>query len=318
MPAGVNRGAGGAVEHWVGQLAIEVPSPQPSVRFRVAAAGRCGVVAIHKVWTYDESDGDHTLLSEGRLTLGDGRTLAWREYGPPDGRPLLRFHGMPGSRHSRHPHEESYDRFGVRVIVADRPGFGASTRLEGRGILVVANDAGSLLDHLGLDVVHVSGTSGGGPHALAFAALHPERARAAAVVVGAAPVFEEDTAGLIGLNREAWHASRDGWDAMYGLLAPLRRELLRDPLGAFRKVMDTAPPSDRAVMDDPDWQRVLKEDQREALRQGAEGWADEAMAVFGSWDFDPSAVSCSLTWWHGQPRCQRADRRRAAPRSNDG
>jgi pimeloyl-ACP methyl ester carboxylesterase len=63
--------------------------------------------------------------------------------------------------------------------------------------------------------------------------------------------------------------------------------------------MDAAPPTDRAVMDDPDWQRVLIEDQREALRQGAEGWADEAM-VFGSWDFDPSPVSCSPTWWHGE------------------
>ncbi len=87
---------------------------------------------------------------------------------------------------------------------------------------------------------------------------------------------------------------------MYGLLAPVRRALLRDPLAAFRKVMDAAPPTDRAVMDDPDWQRVLIEDQREELRQGAEGWADEAMAMFGSWDFDPSPVSCSLTWWHGE------------------
>jgi len=47
-------------------------------------------------------------VSEGRLILRDGRTLAWCEYGPPNGRPLLRFQGMPGSRYSRHPHEESY------------------------------------------------------------------------------------------------------------------------------------------------------------------------------------------------------------------
>jgi len=249
----------------------------------------------------DELVGEHNLpMSEGRLTLSDGRTLAWREYGPPDGRPLLRFQGMPGSRNSRHPHEESYDRIGVRVIVADRPGYGASTRFEGRGISVVAADAASLLDHLELDVVHVSGTSGGGPHALAFVAHYPERVRAATVVVGAAPLLEEETEGQIGLNREAWRASREGWDAMYGLLAPVRRELLRDPLGAFRKVMDAAPPTDKAVMNDPDWQRVLIDDQREALRPGAEGWADEAMAVLSSWDFDPSDVSCSLTWWHGE------------------
>ena len=239
------------------------------------------------------------MMREGRLTLRDGRTLAWHQYGPPDGRPLLRFQGMPGSRRSRHAQEDSYERFDVRVIVADRPGYGASTRLNGRGIRDVAADAVELLDHLGLDSVWTTGTSGGSPHVLAFAALYPERVRAASVVVGAAPLLDEDTGGLIGLNREAWVASRAGWDAMYALLAPVREEFLRDPLGAFREVMDAAPAADRAVMDDPDWQRVFIEDQEEALRPGAEGWADEAMAVLGPWDFDPSLVSCSFTWWHG-------------------
>ena len=84
-------------------------------------------------------------MSEGRMTLRDGRTLAWREYGPPDGRPILRFQGTPGSRNSRHPDEGAYDRLHVRVIVFDRPGYGASSRLTGRGISVVADDAAELL-----------------------------------------------------------------------------------------------------------------------------------------------------------------------------
>lgn len=131
---------------------------------------------------------------------------------------------------------------------------------------MVAADALELLDHLGLDSVYITGTSGGSPHVLAFAALYPERVRAATVVVGAAPLLDEDTGGLIGLNREAWVSSQEGWDAMYAVLAPVRGELLRDPLGAFRRVMDAAPPADRAVMDDPDRQRVFIEDQEEALR----------------------------------------------------
>jgi pimeloyl-ACP methyl ester carboxylesterase len=206
---------------------------------------------------------------------------------------------MPGSRFSRHPHEESYDRLNVRVIVADRPGFGASARLAGRGIVAVADDSVELLDHLGLDLVHVSGTSGGGPHALALTALHPGRVQAATIIVGGAPLLDSDTDGLIGLNRAAWFAARQGWKATYDLLAPIRQDLLRDPLGAFRGIMDTAPAADRAVMDNPDWQRVLIEDQLEALAPGAEGWADEAMAVMRRWDFDPSEVACTLTWWHG-------------------
>ncbi|TML19200.1 MAG: alpha/beta hydrolase [Actinobacteria bacterium] len=239
-------------------------------------------------------------VTGARLELHDGRILAWREYGSPDGRPILRFQGTPGSRNSRHPHEDSYARLDVRVIVADRPGYGESTRLPKRGISIVADDAAQLLDHLGLDRVHVIGGSGGGPHALAFAARHPERARAVTVVVGGVPLEEADTVGLIGLNRAGWYAAREGWDAMFELLAPVREELLHDPLAQFRSVMDATPESDRAVMEDPDWQRVFLEDVTEALRPGAKGWADEGIALLGSWDFDPADVRCSVTWWHGE------------------
>lgn len=239
-------------------------------------------------------------LSDGRLTLRDGRTLAWHEYGPADGRPLLRFQGTPSSRFSRHPQEEAYERLGVRVIVFDRPGYGASTRLPGRGISVVADDASQLLDHLELGVVHAIGGSGGGPHVLAFAANHPERVRAASVVVGATPLEEEDLGGLIQINRDAWYAAHEGWQALYDLLAPHREKVLADPLAGFKAVMDAAPASDKAVMEDPAWQRVLVEDITEAFRPGVEGWVDEGMALIHDWDFDPADVRCSVTWWHGE------------------
>jgi pimeloyl-ACP methyl ester carboxylesterase len=239
-------------------------------------------------------------MSERRLTLRDGRTLAWHEYGPVDGNPHLRFQGTPGSRYSRHAHEDSYDRHHVRVILFDRPGYGASSRLPGRGISAIADDAAELLDHLGLDVVHVAGGSGGGPHALAFAAGHPGRVRAVTIVVGGAPLEEADLSEMIELNREAWYAAHESWDALHALLAPIRNQMLIDPLAGFRAVMEAAPESDKAVMNDPDWQRVLIESVMEALRPGAEGWADEGVALTLPWDFDPSGVKCSVTWWHGE------------------
>jgi pimeloyl-ACP methyl ester carboxylesterase len=239
-------------------------------------------------------------VSEGRLTLRDGRTLAWREYGPADGQQVLWFQGTPGSRNSRHADESVYDRLHVRLIVFDRPGYGASSRLPGRGIAVVADDAAELLDELDLASVHVGGQSGGGPHALAFASRHLERVRAATVVVGAAPKQEEDNVGLIELNRAGWYAAREGWDAVHALLAPEREKVLADPLAGFRASMDAAPASDKAVMADPAWQRVFIESVTEALRPGAEGWVDEAMAVSLPWDIDPSEVQCSIIWWHGE------------------
>jgi len=238
-------------------------------------------------------------VSDSRLALRDGRTLAWEEYGPADGRPVLMFQGTPGSRFARHADEGVYDRLGVRFLVFDRPGYGASDRLAGRGIAVIADDAAQLLDHLGLDAVHAAGGSGGGPHVLAVAARHPERVRAVSVVVGGTPLEDEDVAGLIQVNREAWYAAREGWQALYDLLAPLRESVLADSLAGFKGLMHDAPESDRAVMDDPDWQRVFVENVTEAFRPGAEGWADEAMALSLDWDFDVADVRCSVTWWHG-------------------
>jgi pimeloyl-ACP methyl ester carboxylesterase len=239
-------------------------------------------------------------VSDGRLVVSDGRTVAWREYGPGDGQPVLWFQGTPGSRFSRHADEGVYDRLNVRFIVFDRPGYGASTRLPGRGISVVADDAADLLDHLTLESVHAGGGSGGGPHVLAFAMHHPERVRAASVVVGAAPILETELDGLIGLNRDAWYAAREGWAALYALLVPVREAVLADPLAAFRATMDAAPSGDQAVMNDPAWQRVLVESIGEALRPGVEGWTDESLSIVLPWDFDPTLVNCSLTWWHGE------------------
>ena len=182
----------------------------------------------------------------------------------------------------------------------DRPGFGASTRLPERGISVVADDAAELLDYLGLERVHAIGASGGGPHVLALGSRHPDRVRAATVVVGGAQDEEEDVQGLIGLNRKAWYAARTGWQELYDLIAPIRDALVSDPLAQFREIMDSAPASDAAVMQDADWQGVFCEDIREALRTGAEGWTDEGLALSRRWDFDPAQVSCSLTWWHGE------------------
>lgn len=238
-------------------------------------------------------------MSDERLVLRDGRTLAWKEYGPADGRPVLHFQGTPGSRYSRHAHEEVYERLDVRLLVFDRPGYGASDRLPGRAISIVADDAAQLLDHLGLEVVHASGGSGGGPHVLAFAANQPDRVRASTVVVGGTQLEEEDVAGLIQINRDAWYAAHESWQALHDLLAPLREEVLKDPLAGFKGLMEAAPPSDKAVMENPDWQRVLVESVTEAFRPGAEGWVDEGMALTLDWDFDVSDVRCSVTWWHG-------------------
>src|SRR4029077_159835 len=85
-------------------------------------------------------------FEDGVLELSDGRELAWRWWGDEGGIPVLRIQGPPASRLSRNPDATVQRELGVRYLMADRPGYGGSTRKPGRGIADIADDLVALLD----------------------------------------------------------------------------------------------------------------------------------------------------------------------------
>jgi pimeloyl-ACP methyl ester carboxylesterase len=234
---------------------------------------------------------------DGVFPLADGRELAWRWWGDPAGIPVLRIQGTPSSRLQYNPDASVQQDLGVKYLMADRPGYGGSTRKPGRGIADVADDLAALLDHFGLDRVPAMGTSGGGPHVLALAARHPDRVSAATVVVGASPLAQEEVAQLVGVNAQGYALAERGWQPLFEFLAQVRVRLLSDE--GMQGVLSDAPATDRAIMSDPAWQRMSRENLAETLKQGAEGWTDESMALHADWDFDPVDIKTSVTWWHG-------------------
>jgi pimeloyl-ACP methyl ester carboxylesterase len=239
-------------------------------------------------------------VRDGRLERPDGRVVAWSEYGDPDGFPLLRVPGTPGSRYSLRANRTPWQDRNLWVITSERPGFGASTPLPGRGFAAPADDLAAIVDWLGIERLHVIGGSGSAPHQLAFAAQHPDRVRAMTVLVGAAPIDAAEVDLLIGLNAEAYRLATAGdTDGLLALLTTVRETMLADPVAAVRDIMEKAPEADHSVMADPPWQRQFALATREALAQGAEGWADEALALIRPWDdIDLGAVRTSVTWWH--------------------
>ena len=95
------------------------------------------------------------------IELSDGRTLAYAEYGDPDGTPVFCFHGVIGSRLMWSlAADEASDR-GIRLVAQDRPGFGGSDFQAGRRLLDWPGDVCALADHLGVDRFGVVGFSGG-------------------------------------------------------------------------------------------------------------------------------------------------------------
>src|SRR5688572_4572299 len=104
------------------------------------------------------------------LTLADGRTLdAWVDDF--DGVPLVFHFGTPSSGLPFEPFLAATRDRGLRWVSWNRPGYGSSTRDEGRSVASVVDDTRELLSQLSAERAHIVGWSGGGPHALACAAL---------------------------------------------------------------------------------------------------------------------------------------------------
>src|SRR5262245_51032028 len=124
-----------------------------------------------------------------QVTLPDGRTLAFSEYGSPSGRPIVYCHGVPSSRVEGNLiiNGATASALNLRVIVPDRPGLGRSQLQTGRRIVDWPKDLVSLADALGVETFAVLGSSGGAPYAVACGALIPDRVRVVGVLGGVAP-----------------------------------------------------------------------------------------------------------------------------------
>src|SRR5215218_4473096 len=138
-------------------------------------------------------------MTTHEVTTGDGRTLAVVEAGAADGPVVLSQHGTPGSGRLYRAEVEGAERLGLRLLAYSRPGYGASSPNQGRSIADAATDVAAIMDALDAERFATYGWSGGGPHALACAALLEGRCAAAATIAGVAPSDAPDlefTAGM--------------------------------------------------------------------------------------------------------------------------
>jgi pimeloyl-ACP methyl ester carboxylesterase len=236
-----------------------------------------------------------------QLTLRDGRRLGVSEFGAPGGRPILYCHGFPGSRLDARLGEEAAARLGVRVIAADRPGYGLSDSQPGRRISDWPRDMIEVADSMSLDRFAVLGISGGAPYAMACAAALSERITRVGIVCGLGRLdIPGNAARMNYFARFSFALARraPGLSKLVNCaLAPLLRN---SPRWTLRLLASGLPPPDRKVLSDPGVFALFADAFREGLRQGGRGVARDLALYAGPWEtaLDSIRVPCFL--WHGE------------------
>jgi pimeloyl-ACP methyl ester carboxylesterase len=131
-------------------------------------------------------DGDATRPLRA-VPLASGRTALVDDGGPAsrDDVTLVWHHGSPHTGALYEPLLGIARERGLRIIAVARPGYGGRAAWPGRSVADAARETLEVAGALGLGRLVQLGASGGGPHALAAAALAPDRV--AGVVVEASP-----------------------------------------------------------------------------------------------------------------------------------
>lgn len=232
----------------------------------------------------------------------DGRALEVILAGPGDGEILLFHHGTPGAAVVFQPLVDAAAAYGLRTVLYSRPGYGRSTPHPGRRVADAAADSRAVLDAVDADRCVTLGWSGGGPHALACAALLGDRCLAAAVVAGPAPMagsVEEWTAGMGEDNVAEFTAALTGADSLTAYLAADAETLqvaTRDDLVAG--MSSVLSPVDVAAMSGAAGD-YLAASMRHALRQGIDGWRDDDLAFVTPWGLKLADVAVPVALWQG-------------------
>src|SRR6266566_6121112 len=234
----------------------------------------------------------------------EGRRLDVEVAGSEEGGQTVVFHtGTPSVGMLFAPMVEAGTRRGLRHIAYSRPGYGRSDRRAGRTVADCAEDVAAIADALAIETFFTVGWSGGGPHALACAALLPDRVIAAATVGAVAPRHAEGLDWLQGMGEEnlAEFAAADAGEEQ--LLAYLEHEGAQIASASGPELQtalgDLLPEVDRSEVTG-DFADYFAVSIHAGLAEGLWGWFDDDMAFNRDWGFDLDSVARPVTIWQGE------------------
>ena len=215
---------------------------------------------------------------------------------------LLYLHGSPSSGVQPPGMQAAAAALGLRLVSFSRAGYGSSSRHQGRSVASIVADATDVLDALGASQAWVLGWSGGGPHALACAALAPERFPAAALIGGVAPYPADGIDWFEGMGPENVEDFQATMADPQNSIRWAERDWPKWRAVTAADIADTF----GGLIDEVDRASLIGEfaeynaaAMREGLREGYWGWVDDDWCFTKPWGFDLESISVPVHIWQG-------------------
>ncbi|MFI5287257.1 MAG: alpha/beta fold hydrolase [Candidatus Dormibacteria bacterium] len=245
------------------------------------------------------------MSSEARRQMvqaPDGRQLEVVSAGPEDGRCFLFHSGTPSAAGAYPPLVEALAQRDLRLVTFSRPGYAGSSAMAGRAVSDVAADVQAILDSLKIGAFFCAGQSGGGPHALACAALLPDRVLATATLAGVAPWPADGLDWFAGMGQENLDEFGASIQGREPLEAYLDREAARlqdvKPADVAAALGSLVSDVDKAALT-AGYAEFMAASLRGAISTGISGWRDDDIAFVNPWGFDLSSIQTPVVVWQG-------------------
>ena len=229
------------------------------------------------------------------------REVTVYDEGDPAGPAILVHHGTPGAGPPYPGWVEDATARGARLIAYDRPGYGRSTAARGRTIGDAARDAASIMDALGVERFAAWGVSGGGPHALACAALLPDRVTAACSIGGVAPFDAEGLNYFEGMGQDnliEFGLTMAGREHIAPFITAAAAEMLENLENLAASIETLVAEPDRVALGGPLgtwWADGLGA----SFANGPDGWIDDDLAFVTPFGFELGTISRPTLIVHG-------------------